>query len=780
MHLVQRSANVRGTKITEANWSHRTGQRLAFAVLASVICPLRLAGQDLPLVSNVRQQPMAAQAIRLIETMNYLGAPLASHDQEALRLASEEKDEEKAVEHIQGILDKYALIGVRIDAESRVKVSRGPARAELVEQGWRPFLVKVNNQAGVTAELKVESPQAGPVYVPSSGSPSPKQTLKLSDAKYRWLDLSLYNRPPMQPQLSGLELEYVVLLVFGRDAGKYEAKISFNVGQGTQDIGFRNDVNIVFNCLPAVDVKLRILDPNRRPATSSLIFRDTNGHIYPEQVKRLAPDFFFQPQVYREDGETIKLPPGRYEVEFTRGPEYLTETRSVEITSGKSQPVTFQLKSWIDPARLGWYSGDHHIHAAGCAHYEDPTQGVFPQDMIRDIKGEGLNVGNVLTWGPCFYFQKQFFEGQGKVHELSTPENLMRYDVEVSGFPSSHCGHLVLMNLRQQDYPGTKKIEDWPSWDFPILKWARDQGAVVGFAHSGWGLALNSNALPNYQIPPFDGIGANEYIVDVTFPKTVDFISAGDTPAPWELNIWYHALNCGFRTKISGETDFPCIYDKRVGMGRVYVKEDGKLDYVSWVEGVRAGRSYVSDGRSHLMDFKVNGVLVGTRDSEVRLMSPDKVHVTARVAARLEEQPNEAIRGLPFDQKPYWDLERARLSGTRQVPLEVVLNGYPVAVKNVLADGSLRDVSFDIPIERSSWLALRIMYSSSTNPIFVLVNDQPIRASRRSAEWCLKAVDQCWSQKVSQISEKERPEAERAFEHARQVYRQILSESRVQ
>ena len=63
-------------------------------------------------------------------------------------------------------------------------------------------------------------------------------------------------------------------------------------------------------------------------------------------------------------------------------------------------------------------------------------------------------------------------------------------------------------------------------------------------------------------MPAFDGIGANEYIVDVTHPNTVDFISTVDTPPIWELNIWYHTLNSGFRTRISGETDFPCIYGR--------------------------------------------------------------------------------------------------------------------------------------------------------------------------------------------------------------------------
>ncbi len=106
--------------------------------------------------------------------------------------------------------------------------------------------------------------------------------------------------------------------------------------------------------------------------------------------------------------------------------------------------------------------------------------------MMRHILGEDLKVGCVLSWGPCWYFQKQFFEG--KLHELSTPDYLMRYDVEVSGFPSSHAGHLCLIRLKEDDYPGTELIEQWPSWDLPVLKWGQSQGGVVGFSHSGWGL----------------------------------------------------------------------------------------------------------------------------------------------------------------------------------------------------------------------------------------------------------------------------------------------------
>jgi hypothetical protein len=86
---------------------------------------------------------------------------------------------------------------------------------------------------------------------------------------------------------------------------------------------------------------------------------------------------------------------------------------------------------------------------------------------------------------------------------------------------------------------------------------------------------VSGQDLPSFQMPAFDSIGANEYIADVTQPGLVDFISAGDTPYVWELSIWYHTLNVGFRTRISGETDFPCIYDGRVGQGRG-LREDGR------------------------------------------------------------------------------------------------------------------------------------------------------------------------------------------------------------
>src|SRR5262249_30030720 len=154
-------------------------------------------------------------------------------------------------------------------------------------------------------------------------------------------------------------------------------------------------------------------------------------------------------------------------------------------------------------------------------------------------------------------------------------------------------------------------------------------------------------------------------------------------------------------------------------------------------------------------------LLVGTNGSELRLSEPATVKVTAKVSARLEQKANEAIRRLSYDKQPFWDIERARIGETREVPVELNVNGQSVARTNISADGSVNDVVFETRIERSSWVALRILPTSHTNPIFVTIAGKPIRASRKSAEWCLKAVDQCWSQKSPKISAKEHPEAEK-------------------
>ena len=99
-----------------------------------------------------------------------------------------------------------------------------------------------------------------------------------------------------------------------------------------------------------------------------------------------------------------------------------------------------------------------------------------------------------------------------------------------------------------------------------------------------------------------------------------------------------------------------------------------------------------------------------------------------------------------------------------------------MAAKEIVADGSWKNLDFSYTVERSSWVALRIYPSSHTNPIFVEVDGKPIRVLE-SIKWCRAAVDQCWKMKVDNIRQEEREAAQAAYDDARTVYDNRIKEA---
>jgi hypothetical protein len=59
----------------------------------------------------------------------------------------------------------------------------------------------------------------------------------------------------------------------------------------------------------------------------------------------------------------------------------------------------------------------------------------------------------------------------------------------------------------------------------------------------------------------------------------------------------------------------------------------------------------------------------------------------------------------------------------------------------------------------------------------VRLANAPLRPHRRSVEWCLKGVEQCWSQKRKHIATAKNPDAEATYEHARQTCRNLLAQT---
>jgi len=239
-------------------------------------------------------QPLMAQVRRLVDAMASVGEPFSDAERQQIDAAAGMTDAARVVEEVQRVLDPRCLLAVRITPESRVSIERGAAPPLLVEQGWRAYLIKVRNEAGATGVLKAESPQARPVYRPGTGLAMAPRSVTPADIADRWLEIDVFGRKPLEPQLSGLNLEYRILLLYSRDRGRREAQIGALLGSATDDIGYRNSTAVLFDIAASHDVTFRVHDERGQPTMASFVILDNLGRVYPARSNRLAPDFCFQ------------------------------------------------------------------------------------------------------------------------------------------------------------------------------------------------------------------------------------------------------------------------------------------------------------------------------------------------------------------------------------------------------------------------------------------------------------------------------------------------------
>ena len=216
----------------------------------------------------------------------------------------------------------------------------------------------------------------------------------------------------------------------------------------------------------------------------------------------------------------------------------------------------------------------------------------------------------------------------------------------------------------------------------------------------------------------------------------------------------------------------------------VQMGKQSKLDFGEWCRGLGAGRSYVSDGYAHALEFTVSSQAPGRKD--VRLAKSGKVTVTAKVSFA-PETPETVAQGIlnpPAGKRMSGDTINLHAprhrkfvkGGARSV--ELIVNGQ-VAVKKIIpADGNIHNLQFEVPIVRSSWVALRHFPQLHTNPVNVLVAGKPIRASRQSAQWCAESVKILWRNRHRFIKESERTAAKAAYDRALKTYMRIAAESR--
>src|SRR3954471_12022616 len=170
---------------------------LAAALLALPVLPAIAFRAGDPPPPKVERQPLVQQVKRVLQTLELLGSPLPAAGRTALEDAFKEKDDARAVAAIQATLDKHCLAHVRIAGPRKLVTAKGPARAALAEQGWRVFLVRVDNPTGVRdVELRPLSPNALPMFHRSSNRPDPK-VQSVGESAKRFLELASFATQPL-------------------------------------------------------------------------------------------------------------------------------------------------------------------------------------------------------------------------------------------------------------------------------------------------------------------------------------------------------------------------------------------------------------------------------------------------------------------------------------------------------------------------------------------------------------------------------------------------------
>ncbi len=129
-----------------------------------------------------------------------------------------------------------SLMEISISPESRVKVAAGEAPCELTQGSWCEFDLTIDNAAGITAPLRIES----------------ENLISEADAKSSrdsWLRLELVPSGP----LTGKRSEVRKLRLWTDHSGVRSAILNVDAGQGTQDLGFRSDLLLNFKIARATD-----------------------------------------------------------------------------------------------------------------------------------------------------------------------------------------------------------------------------------------------------------------------------------------------------------------------------------------------------------------------------------------------------------------------------------------------------------------------------------------------------------------------------------------------
>jgi TolB protein len=402
----------------------------------------------------------------------------------------------------------------------------------------------------------------------------------------------------------------------------------------------------------------------------------------------------------------LTVPAGKFTLQAWHGPEYFVYKQEFEIAATEMREVEVAMDRWSNMPERGWFSGENHIHAnyGYGAWHNDPV-------TIREqCEGENLHVANVVVANSDGdgVFDRQYF--LGRPDPLSSSRSILYWNEE---FRSTIWGHLTLGNLSHLVEPiFTGFAETTNPWDLPtngdIAERTRVQRGTVSYTHP----ASNPDSL-------YDGAYAAKGLpVDAALGR-IDAMDVMGSGYEASMRLWYRLLNCGLRIPAAAGTD---VFLNRInsyppGWGRCYVKCTNGLSYLDWMQGQKAGRSFVTTGP--ILEWSAEGREPG---ETLRLDGPRKVRVHARASSQFPIRNLEVI-----------------ISGT-VVPTTTSTNN----VGEVLLDDEVR-------VDSAGWIAMRCasgsapgwngpMFGAHGNPIYLEMPGRALDASN-DAKYFLAWID---------------------------------------
>lgn len=371
------------------------------------------------------------------------------------------------------------------------------------------------------------------------------------------------------------------------------------------------------------------------------------------------------------------------------------------------------------PEPTDWYSGDIHVHR-DCG---GPAEGILPENrFIEMMEVNDLSVISILADMGDAEVKPSLTDlpkVNGNDYPLSIPGRTIHYEAEWHWDPAGTTfehkalgGHIVLLGLKEAH-------QIWDESPYKVLEYGRKQGGIVGFCHTEYlndAIQSELNCCIPIEYPVEAALGTTDFFTEDVYGT----ISAnnGNYNADATINAYYKLLNCGIRLGLATGTDFPCNGGEPFGTLLTYVQVNEPFTYRKWVEGIRDGKTVVArNGHLEFIELKVNGKYQPGADIQIKDNGTVSVEVT-------------------------WTSVKP-LTGS----LELVYNGKVVAKQEGTAKpGEPIVLKANQKFTNSGWICARRMdnekgHQTHTAPVYVTVNEAPVRASAEDAMFFVKWID---------------------------------------